>query len=431
MPQNNGVYLQNWMLSGAAMAYLKVRNSQLATAEQEGRILRWFSLVGTRVRDYFDLGRTRPGSDAWNNHMYWAGLAVAAEGIACNDQNAFLWGMAAYRMGVNAIQPDGSLVAEMNRAGMAEHYPLYALGALVMLAELAAANGIDVYSERDGAIHRLVKFSVAGREDPRLIEKRTGVRQNLPEGIGGLEIGWAVPYGKRFPDERLSALLAKAQWTGFWQWGGAPPEARSTTQSQSPEDQALTAQLERSLKDDLSGERGDDKTLVTALLGEWCAQGDSAKHASVRDSDGVVALTNELGATSTGEARGRQQIVAPGWDFVTGTLSPDGSQIDWSDGRYWARCANVASGARRNLAGTWYPQGVRTLKCTIRQHGDRVRLDNGEGAKGTGRIESSGVVSSEWNGTLIKGTVTPDGNRINWDNLTYWTRARIYDRQKD
>ena len=241
MPQNNGVYLQNWMLSGTAMAYLKVRNSHVGTAEQDGRILRWFSLVGTRVRDYFDLQRTRPGSDAWNNHMYWAGLAVAAQGVACNDRNAFLWGMAAYRMGVDAIQEDGSLVAEMNRAGMAEHYQLYALGALVMLAELAAANGIDVYSEGGGAIHRLVKFSVAGLEDPRIIEKRTGVRQNLPEQIGGLEIGWAVPYLKRFPDERLSALLAKAQWTAFWQWGGAPPEAPATTESRSSADESVTA----------------------------------------------------------------------------------------------------------------------------------------------------------------------------------------------
>jgi poly(beta-D-mannuronate) lyase len=234
MPQNNGVYLQNWMLSGTAMAYLKVRNSHVGTSEQDGRILRWFSRVGTRVRDYFDLQRTRPDSDAWNNHMYWAGLAVAAQGIACNDQNAFHWGMAAYRMGVDAIQEDGSLVAEMNRAGMAEHYQLYALGALVMLAELAAANGIDAYGEGDGAIHRLVKFSVAGLEDPHMIEKRTGVPQNLPEQIGGLEIGWAVPYLKRFPDERLAALLAKAQWTGFWQWGGAPPEARATTEPRLP-----------------------------------------------------------------------------------------------------------------------------------------------------------------------------------------------------
>ncbi len=181
MPQPNGVYLQNWMLGGTAIAYLKVRNSHTGTADQDADIQKWFRLVAARVREYFDMQRTRPGSDAYNNHMYWAGLAVAAQGIAGNDVNAFLWGMNTYYLGVNAIQPDGSLTAEMNRAGMAEHYQLYALGPLVMLAELAAANGLDLYAVNNGAIHRLVKFSVAGQaRSGSIIEKRTGVPQNLP-----------------------------------------------------------------------------------------------------------------------------------------------------------------------------------------------------------------------------------------------------------
>ena len=224
MPQLNGVYIQNWMLSGTAIAYLKVRYSHMGTPDQDAEIQKWFRLVAARVREYFDMQRTHPGSDAYNNHMYWAGLAVAAQGIADDDTNAFLWGIETYRMGVDAIQPDGSLTAEMNRAGMAEHYQLYALGPLVMLAELGAANGLDLYPVNNGAIHRLVKFSVAGRLDPSIIEKRTGVPQNLPALMGGLEIGWAVPYVQRFPDAQLSELIAKA-WVNFWQWGGAPPDA--------------------------------------------------------------------------------------------------------------------------------------------------------------------------------------------------------------
>ncbi len=225
MPQLNGVYLQNWMLSGTAIAYLKVRNSHTGTPDQDADIQKWFRLLAARVREYFDIQRTKPGSDAYNNHMYWAGLAVAAQGIAGNDVNAFLWGIETYRMGVDAIQSDGSLTAEMNRAAMAEHYQLYALGPLVMLAEMAAANGLDLYAVDNGAIHRLVRFSVAGRLDPSIIEKRTGVPQNLPALIGGFEIGWAVPYAQRFPDAQLSALIAKAAWVNFWQWGGAPPNA--------------------------------------------------------------------------------------------------------------------------------------------------------------------------------------------------------------
>jgi poly(beta-D-mannuronate) lyase len=224
MPHNQGVYDQNWMLSGTAIPYLKVRNSGVGTPEQDAEIQKWFKNVSTQVRLYFEDKHFRPDSDAWNNHEYWAGLAIAAQGIAGNDKKAFKWGMDAYSQGIDSIEPDGSLTAEMNRAGMALHYQLYALGPLVMLAELGEANGIDMYGEKKGAIHRLVDFDVAGMQDPKMIAKRTGVEQNVSLPFTGQEIGWAVPYVKRFPNAQLSVWIAAAPTVRFWQWGGAPPD---------------------------------------------------------------------------------------------------------------------------------------------------------------------------------------------------------------
>ncbi len=423
MPQVNGVYLQNWMLSGTAIAYLKVRNSGAVTPDQDADIQKWFHLVATRVREYFDVQRTKPGSDAYNNHMYWAGLAIAAQGIADDDTDAFIWGMVTYRMGVDAIHPDGSLTAEMNRAGMAEHYQLYALGPLVMLAELAAANGLDLYAEDNGAIHRLVKFSVAGREDPSIIEKRTGVPQNLPAQIGGLEIGWAVPYAQRFPSPELSAYLAKAAWMNFWQWGGAPPQAVL------PMPQA-SADLQRSVKEALAAQFPPDLSQARSFLGAWCGQGDQTNHATIADSGTYLTLDNGLGSVSIGYPQGPKGIVAPGWESVTGTLSPDGSQIDWTNGTFWLRCGtNGESGAHRphSLTGTWYADGIRTQPCSIRQRGNHLHLDNGQGGNGTGQVDRAGHLTTYWNGNRIEGAVTADGNHINWDNQTYWTRSTIYE----
>ncbi len=224
MPHNQGVYDQNWMLSGTAIPYLKVRQSGVGMPEQEARIQKWFLTVATQVRTYFDERHFRPNSDAWNNHIYWAGLAVAAQGVANNDKGAFKWGMAAYSIGADEIEPDGSLPREMDRAGMALHYQLYAVAPLVMLAEFGEANGIDAYGEKKGAIHRLVNFDVAALKDPSIIVKRTGVAQNFPSKLSGSEIGWAVPYVKRFPNAQLSAWIAAASSTRSWQWGGLPPD---------------------------------------------------------------------------------------------------------------------------------------------------------------------------------------------------------------
>jgi poly(beta-D-mannuronate) lyase len=423
MPQITGVYIQNWMLSGTAIAYLKVRNSHMGTPDQDAEIQKWFWLVAARVREYFDMQRNKPGSDAYNNHMYWAGLAVAAQGIADDDTNAFIWGIATYRMGVDAIHPDGSLTAEMNRAGMAEHYQLYALGPLVMLAELAAANGLNLYAEDNGAIHRLVKFSVAGREDPSIIEKRTDVPQNLTAQIGGFEIGWAVPYAQRFPSPELSGYLAKAVWMNFWQWGGAPPQVVLPMPQPS-------ASLQRSVQKVFDAQFPSDMSQPRAFLGVWCGDGDPTNHATITDSGTYLTLDNGLGDTSVGRPMGSRSIVAPGWQSVTGTLSPDSSQIDWTNGTYWLRCgARGQTGMHQpvNLTGTWYADGIRSQPCSIRQGGNNLNLDNGQGRSATGQIDASGNLTTYWNGNRIEGAVTADGNHINWDNQTYWTRSTVYE----
>lgn len=225
MDNFSGVYVQNWLLSGVGIAYLKVRPSGLGTAEQDAEIQKWFKLLAGRVRDFFDAEVPRLGGPAnENNHIYWAGLAVAAEAIADNDKDAGGWALYAYRMGIANIQPDGSLNAEMNRGQRALHYHLYALASLILLAELGEANGIDLYEENNGAIHRLVKFCKAGLEDPKILEKRTGVAQVVDLPWSGSDIGWAVPYVRRFPDAKLSALIAKAPVVRYTTWGGAPPE---------------------------------------------------------------------------------------------------------------------------------------------------------------------------------------------------------------
>jgi len=224
MPSFQGVYIQNWLLSAVAMSYLKVRESSAESPQQSVAIQKWFDHLAVRVGEYFDAEVKRLGSDGENNHLYWAGLPVAAAGISDHDQEAFDWGMATYRTGVDLIQPGGSLKAEMNRGQMALHYNLHALAPLIMLAELGEVNRIDFYAYDNGAIHRLVNFCIAGLEDPTLIEKRTGVKQVVSLPYSGSDVGWAVPYVLRFSNTKLSDLIAKAPRVRYTTWGGAPPD---------------------------------------------------------------------------------------------------------------------------------------------------------------------------------------------------------------
>jgi hypothetical protein len=172
-----------------------------------------------------------------------------------------------------------------------------------------------------------------------------------------------------------------------------------------------------------------------AFTGGWCAQGDTNKHASISYNGAFATLTNENGDTSMGNYQGQNQIVAPGWQFVTGTLSQNGKQINWSNGTYWARCSNGGGGSggggggwqhKLNLSGIWYGQGDRSQSCTIHQSGNNLKLNNQSNDNATGKIDGKNHLTTYWNGNPIAGTVTADGNRINWDNGTYWTRFRVF-----
>ncbi len=393
MPDNNGVYTQNWLLSGTALAYLKVRDGGVGTPAEEKAIQQWFDKLAGRVGEYFEMSASRPGSDAWNNHVYWAGLAIAADGVANNDQDAFLWGLATYRRGIDAIQPDGSLTAEMGRGQRALHYQIYALDALIIIAELGEANGINLYAERDGAIHRLVAFNMAGMKDPSPIAARTGIKQvgvgeNGGPPYSGLDIGWAVPWVARFPDSQLSAWIAQAPWVNLSSWGGAPPDGKSSPGPASGPQAEFEAALRHKVQAAFDAQFPATRAKIAGFFGQWCAYGNPAWKSSIVDCGNLVALTTQTGDTSTGEAKAANVLIARAWGPVVGTLTPNGSQIDWTNGTYWAKCDAPAAASRTHLAGTWYANGL-PLASTIRQHGDNLELDNGQGGTGTGSVDFS------------------------------------------
>ena len=225
MPTAQGSYEQKWLLASVSIAYLKVRSSGVGTPDQEKEIRKWLGTVATSAIDYVQQKESNPKSDAWSNHRYWAGLAVCAAGIAIGDHSDYEWGIGSYKAGVELIGPDGVLPREMARAGRALHYHIYALAPLVMIAEMAEANGLDLYSYKNGAIHRLVRVCIAGLQNPGIFQKAAGAVQEDADVTSGIHIGWAVPYVKRFPNAHLSIWIAQAHETSFWQWGGLPPGA--------------------------------------------------------------------------------------------------------------------------------------------------------------------------------------------------------------
>ena len=78
-----------------------------------------------------------------------------------------------------------------------------------------------------------------------------------------------------------------------------------------------------------------------------------------------------------------------------------------------------------NLSGKWigYNPGMkRQGPCSITQSGANISLVSEVNTRAEGKFESSSSILTNWNGTILRGHITSDGRRINWENGTWWVR---------
>ena len=230
MSSNQANYVQNWTLGALAISYLKVRqagpDAMAVTPAETATMQAWMKLVGQQVETYFSARRAKGTTDGRNNHLYWAGFADMAAGIATNDRGLYDWGGTTYQDGINQIASDGTLPLELARGQRALHYHLFALAPLVTMAELGAANGEDLYSFDHDRLHLLVSRSLAGLVDNHYFSTKAGAVQDTPEGgkIKSADVIWVTPYVRRFPDPTISAILSHTPREPYGYLGGLPPQ---------------------------------------------------------------------------------------------------------------------------------------------------------------------------------------------------------------
>jgi poly(beta-D-mannuronate) lyase len=203
-----GEYERAWTLGGLALAYLRVRDAPGLDRAARADVESWLVKLAEAVRPSY--GHADRASSA-NNHATWAGLAVGAVGAATQRRALYDWGLGQARIAIAQIRPDGFLPLELERRALALHYHLFALAPLVMLAELASANGVDLYKEGNGAIRRLADRVIEGLSDPAAFVSAAGSAQEIQRPPRAPDLAWAEPYYARFHDRRLGPLLAAAR----------------------------------------------------------------------------------------------------------------------------------------------------------------------------------------------------------------------------
>jgi poly(beta-D-mannuronate) lyase len=173
MTTEQSYYTRKWTLGGLALSYARVQEA--ATPEQRKRIEDWLLALADATIRHSDAHK-----GVRNNHYYWEGLAVTATGAVTRNQRCLDWGRKVFDHAMGQIEADGSLPLELNRAGRALNYHLFAAAPLVMIASI-----LDLQA---APLDKLVAFSMAGVADPGILQKMTGFEQEHAGAPGWIAI---------------------------------------------------------------------------------------------------------------------------------------------------------------------------------------------------------------------------------------------------
>ena len=173
-PRSQSWYQVEWTLGSAAITTSVLVNDPTLDPAQLHRVIAWLDAVSRK-----DITFERPGQDM-NNHHYWRALAATAVGVVASDDKLFRFGIDAYKGAIDEIDPSGAFPREMARHENAIHYQGFALQPLMLIAEFASRQGIDLYAyqSHNRSIRDAIIFYGHAIADPSLIKPYTSDPQN-------------------------------------------------------------------------------------------------------------------------------------------------------------------------------------------------------------------------------------------------------------
>lgn len=199
-----GGFVRKWGLAPVSASYLKIRDQPGLDGAKKQAVEQWIRRWARIVRD--DYNPTKLESRR-NNHVYWAAWSVGLAAVVLDDRSLFDWSMDKARIGLKQVTPEGTLPLEMARKARAYHYHAFSAGPLVMTAELAARNGVDLYADNGGALRRLVTRTIAGFTDDSYFALATNVKQDRSGSSKGPHVAWLEPYYARTGDAAAAPII--------------------------------------------------------------------------------------------------------------------------------------------------------------------------------------------------------------------------------
>lgn len=154
----------NRMIQPVIIAY--GHNRDAFTAEERQEIEEWLS----RIVDGVERDQRTRSLPQLHNIRYRNALNQMMLGIVSNDDRRVQRAIRTYKRAINGLRSDGSFPNDSERGGSSLNYQAGSTASLVTIAELAAGQGIDLYSYGgEKTISTAVNFTLDVTVNPALI----------------------------------------------------------------------------------------------------------------------------------------------------------------------------------------------------------------------------------------------------------------------
>jgi poly(beta-D-mannuronate) lyase len=198
-------FTAGWALCSAAITESVLRQDRALDPQQQARVIAW---LRSAAHTLISWEKTDARGNNGNNLHYWRALAAIATGVLADDNDLFRFGVDTYKQAINEIDANGALPLEMKRHENSIHYQAFALQPLVMIAEFAARQHVDLYavSAHGRTIRDAIRFLGRAMADPTVVRPYTTDPQKLNFSSGDIaELNF---YVARFGAADLSSSIA-------------------------------------------------------------------------------------------------------------------------------------------------------------------------------------------------------------------------------
>lgn len=197
-------YQVEWTLSSAGITDSVLVNDSTLNPVQQQRVTAWLRDAARK-----DISLEKPG-DSRNNHHYWRALAATAIGVTSSDDKLFRFGIETYKEAIREIDSNGAFPKEMARHENAIHYQGFALQPLVLIAQFATRQGVDLYDFKAGGhtLRDAIVFFGRAVGDPSLVKPYTSDKQSSVFSSG--DFAAFAFYAARYGVEGLPPSIVNA-----------------------------------------------------------------------------------------------------------------------------------------------------------------------------------------------------------------------------